>query len=417
MTARERWKARVVAEIDEGEVLDLLRRAVQIPSVTLEEGPFARWLEREIEEIGLDRVERFDFAPGRPNVWGLLAGSGGPRLLFAGHTDTVAVAGWAERWRGTGKEDPFAAVVEEGALWGRGAGDMKAGIVASLAALRAIKRAGVQLRGDVLVAFVGDEESGIPGSGRSAGMRAIVDKIGAGEIPRPDFVVYTEPTTLDVYPAQIGFFIAEVVVTGRAAYFGLPWHGVDALKAAHRLLDQLFAHSDALWARAEHPLLGRAFNLVTGIEGGGYVAVPERCVLRMIRKILPGETVEAARSELDGIVRLFAMNEGIDVTVAYPDGRDSPSGGRPAEVPVDLEPVRCLADAVREVTGKAEPVGGAPYWSEASFFVHELGIPAVYCGAGDILNCHTFEERVEVGQLIDSVEAFALMMIDYCGIE
>lgn len=414
MTARERLKERVFAEIDDEELLDSLRRAVQTPSVTLTEGAFGELLERELGEIGLDRIESFDFVPGRPNVWGQLTGSGGRRLLFAGHTDTVAVEGWAERWRGTAKEYPFSGALEHGAVWGRGAADMKAGIVASLAALRAVKRAEVRLRGDVLVAFVGDEESGIPGSGRSAGMRAIIDKIGNGEMPRPDFVIYAEPTMLDVYPAQIGFLIAEVVVTGRGAYFGLPWHGVDALKAAHRLLDRLFAYSDEIWARSDHPLLGRAFNLVTAIEAGGYVAVPERCTLRMIRKILPDETVEGARAELDGVIRLFAMNEGIEAAISYPAGRDSASGGRPAEVSADLEPVRLLAEVVREVTGKEEPISGAPYWSEASFFVHGLGVPTVYCGAGDILNCHTFEERVELRQLVDAVKVFALLMIDYC---
>ena len=248
-------------------------------------------------------------------------------------------------------------------------------------------------------------------------MKAIVRKIDAGEIPRPDFVIYTEPTTLNIYTAQMGFIIADVTVTGTSAYFGLPWHGVDALKGAHKLLSRLFTYSDEIWARAHHPLLGRAFNLVTAIEGGGYIAVPERCKLSMIRKILPSETVEEAQAELDGIVRLLAMNEGLRVEIDYTAARDSAYGGRPAEVVADVEPVRCLEGAVREVTGKRDLIEGAPFWAETSFFVHELGIPAVYCGAGNILNCHTFEERVPLAELVDSVKAFALTILDYCGAE
>ena len=416
MTARDELKARVLREIDEGEVLDFIQRAVRTPSITTEEASFGRFLHQELEAIGLDRAEIFDFAPNRPDVWGILNGAGSPRLMFAGHTDTVAVTGWADRWRGTSREDPFSAVLEDGEVWGRGSADMKAGIVGSLCALRAIKRAGVGLRGDVLVAFVGDEESGIPGSGHSDGMKAIVRKIAAGEIPRPDFVIYTEPTTLSIYAAQMGFIIADVTVTGTSAYFGLPWHGVDALKGAHKLLSRLFAYSDEIWARAHHPLLGRAFNLVTAIEGGGYIAVPERCTLSLIRKILPGETVEGAQAELDGIVRLLAMNEGVRAEIDYTAARDSAYGGRPAEVPADTEPVRCLERAVHEVTGKRDLIGGAPFWAETSFFVHGLGVPAVYCGAGNIVNCHTFEERVPLSELVDSVKAFALMILDYCGV-
>lgn len=418
MTARDDLKERICLEIDDGEILDLFQRAIRTPSVTGQEAVFGQLLNWEMRDIGLDQVEMFDFAPGRPNVWGMLSGSGaGRRLMFAGHTDTVDVAGWGDRWRGMTREDPFSAVVEDGEVWGRGSADVKAGIVGSLYALRVIKRAGVKLQGDVLVAFVGDEESGIPGSGRSAGMKAIVRKIASGEIPRPDFVVYTEPTTLDIYPAQMGFLIADVLVTGTSAYFGLPWHGIDALKGAHKLLTRLFAYSDEIWARAHHPLLGRAFNLVTAIQGGGYIAVPDTCTLSMIRKILPGETVEDARDELEGRIRLAAMNEGLRVEIAYPAGRDSAFGGRPAEVSADLDPVRCLEGAIREVTGKRDLIAGAPFWSEISFFVHELGVPAVYCGAGDILNCHTFNERVGVRELVDSVKAFALTIADYCGAE
>jgi acetylornithine deacetylase len=415
MTVRHELRERVFREIKEDEILGLFQRTIRTPSITTEEGQFGRLLYQELQDIGLDRVDLFDFAPSRPDVWGMLNGSGGKRLMFTGHTDTVSVAGWEERWRDTSKEDPFSAVVEDGEVWGRGSGDMKAGIVGSLSALKAIKRSGVKLRGDVLVAFVGDEESGIPGSGHSNGMKAIVRKISDGEIPRPDFAIYTEPTTLKIYPAQLGFIIADVTVTGRAAYFGLPWHGLDALKGAHKLLSRLFEYSDEIWARAHHPLLGRAFNLVTAIQGGGYIAVPEECKLSMIRKILPSETVADAQADLEGVVQLLAMNEGVQVAIEYTAARDVAYGGRPAEVSADLEPVQCLERAIKEITGQGDLIEGAPYWSEISFFIHELGIPAVYCGAGDILNCHTFDERVELSQLIDSAKAFALMMIDYCG--
>ena len=152
-----------------------------------------------------------------------------------------------------------------------------------------LDRAGVRLTGDVAFAFVGDEESGQPGTGVSAGVKHFVGRIEAGEVARPDFAVYVEPTRLAVYPAQIGFFIAEITVTGRSAYFGVPELGEDALKAAHAVLTALWAHSDAVVARAEHQLVGRGFLLVTGIEGGGFIAVPERCTLSLIRKLLPGE--------------------------------------------------------------------------------------------------------------------------------
>lgn len=408
---------RVLEAIDREAAIDLLRRAVATPSVTGNEAAIARLLRDELAAIQLDEVELFDFAPGRSNVWGRWGAGDGSRLLFVGHTDTVGVAGWEDHWRGTERENPFGGAVVDGALWGRGAADMKAGVVAAVAALRAVRAAGLRPKGEVLAAFVGDEESGEPGTGLSEGIKAIVARMAAGEIPTPDFAVYPEPTKLDVYTAQMGFLIADITVHGESAYFGLPWQGVDALKAAHKLLARLFAHSDDLWARAEHPLLGRAFLLVTGIEGGGYIAVPETCRLSLIRKILPSETVEAARSDLEGIVRLFAMNEGVKVEVAFTAARDSRSGGRPSEVAGDEAGVRALLDAVRTETGKTDVIAGAPFWAEASFFVHDLGVPTVYFGPGDIGECHTFRERVDLDEFERAIRVFAALIVEFCGVK
>jgi acetylornithine deacetylase len=137
---------------------------------------------------------------------------------------------------------------------------LKAGICAALAALDLLDRAGVWLAGSVQFAFVGDEESGEPDKGVSAGVRHCSDDMRKGRKPRPDLAVYVEPTRLQVLPVQIGFFIADVTLTGLSVYFGRPELGRDALKAAHQELTAIWAHSDALSARADHPLLGRAFS-------------------------------------------------------------------------------------------------------------------------------------------------------------
>lgn len=409
--------ARAMAAVDADSAVDLLRRLVQTPSVTGAEAAVAALLADELRALGLGWVETFDFAPGRSNVVGVATGNGGGgSLLLAGHTDVVDPADWAETWRGTPREEPYGAVLHEGAVWGRGAADMKAGIAAMVAAVAAVRRAGLRPRGDVIVAFVGDEESGVPELGRSAGMRAVVDRIAVGDLPRPDFAVYGEPTRLAVLPAQIGFLIADVTVHGAAAYFGLPWLGVDALKGAHRLLARLFAHADEVWQRASHPLLGRGVLLVTGIEGGGPIAVPERVAFSLIRTVLPSEGVEAARDELEGIVRLFAANEGVRVEIDFPAGRDTPSGGRPVEVDPATPPVEALRRAVAAATGEAAVVAGAPFWSEISFFVHDLGVPAVYFGPGDIAVCHTARERVEVAQVVAAARALAALIVEVCGV-
>ena len=408
---------RLRAALDRDDALALLRGAVACDSVTGNEAGIAAFLEKEMRARGLDMVETADFLPGRPNVWGERRGrsAGGKRLLFVGHTDTVHVRGWREFWAGTEREDPFAGAIVDGAVWGRGTGDLKAGIAASLAALTLLDRAGIALEGDLAYTFVGDEESGEEGSGVSAGIKDYVARVEAGAVARPDFAVYVEPTRLAVYPAQMGFFIADIRITGRSAYFGVPELGRDALKAGHAVLSALWRLSDDLARRAEHRRVGRGFLLVTAISGGGFIAVPEDCRLSLIYKLLPGQSLDAAVAELDAVVHGAVTDPEIAVDIAYPAGRDHPLGGSGTEIDEALPEVGLLQAALGEAMAGRGALEGAPFWSESPFFVNRLGVPAVYCAPGDIRNCHTFQEHVDIEEYLAGVVAFALFMARSSG--
>ncbi|ESY63997.1 acetylornithine deacetylase [Mesorhizobium sp. LNHC252B00] len=409
--------ARLRAALDKEGALALLRAAIGRESVTGNEVNFVGLLEERMRQLGLDEVHRAEFLPGRPNVWSERKGAGqGKRLLFIGHTDTVHVDGWREHWAGTEREDPFGAPIVDGAIWGRGAGDLKAGICASLAALALLDKSGIRLAGDVAFAFVGDEESGQPGTGISAGIKDFVGRMEAGDIARPDFVVYVEPTRLAVYPAQIGFFIADISITGKSAYFGVPELGKDALRASHAVMTALWRHSDEVAARAEHKLVGRGFLLITGLAGGGYIAVPERCTLSLIRKLLPGEALDTAAAEIEAAVRGAITDPEITVEFGYPAGRDHPVGGTAAEIDETAAEVAMLSEAMARAMSGRGVIEGAPFWSEQPFFVNRLGIPAVYCAPGDIRNCHTFEEHVDVEEYLAGIVGFADFMARYCGV-
>ncbi len=408
---------RLTEALDRDAAIALFRGAIGRQSITGNEANFVAYLREKMSALGLNNLETAEFLPGRPNIWGERKGAGdGPRLLFVGHTDTVHVDGWREHWAGTEREDPFAAPIIDGAVWGRGSGDLKAGISASLAALSLLDKASINLRGDVAFAFIGDEESGQPDTGVSAGIKDLVSRIEAGAIPRPDFVVYVEPTRLSVYPAQIGFFIADITITGKSAYFGVPELGKDALRASHAAMSALWKHSDEVAARAEHKLVGRSFLLITGLAGGGYIAVPERCTLSLIRKLLPGESLDTAAAEIEAAVRSAITDPEIKVEFAYPAGRDHALGGTAAEIDEGRAEVGLLSASMAEALSGRGVIEGAPFWSESPFFVNRLGVPAVYCAPGDIRNCHTYEERVEVEEYLAGVVGFAAFIARYCGV-
>jgi acetylornithine deacetylase len=406
--------ARLRAALDPDRATALLSQAVRAASVTGYEDAMVAVLRPEMERQKLSPVVDMPL-PGRPNVRGQRKGAGnGPHLLFIGHTDVVHARGWAEHWRGAPQEDPFGATVIDGELWGRGAADLKAGICSALMAADLLERAGLRLKGDLSFAFVCDEESGEPGTGISAGVRDYSRRVLTGEIARPDAAIYVEPTRLTVMPVQIGFFIADVVVTGKSAYFGRPDLGRDALKATHAILAAIWDHSDTIAAAGDHPLLGRAFALVTGIEGGGLIAVPGECRFSLIRKLLPGETLDAATSALEAVIQGAAPDQ-ITVNVTYPAGRDHPRGGSPAGIALDHPLVTSLSASLAAVRTGAGTIEGAPFWSEMPFLTDIIGCPAVYAAPGDISICHTNFERVPLADYHDAIVAFAAFIAGFCG--
>jgi len=405
----------IVDAVDEAVAVDWLRRAVQTPSITGEEMAFAALVAAELEACGADEVHLEEVRPGRPIVWSVTRGTGGgPSVLLAGHLDTVRVDGWRERWEGTEREDPFGAAVVDGAVWGRGTGDLKAGIATAMGALRTLRSSEIQLCGDVVTIWICDEESGEPGLGRSIGMRAASEHLAAGTIPRTDFAIYVEPTGLAVYSAQIGFLIADISLDGRSAYFGRPEEGIDALRAGHGVLTQLWRLDEELRTRDEHPLLGRPGLLVTETRAGGYIAVPGACTLSLIRTLMPSETLPAAAAEIEAAVERGVEGTGVRAEVRFPAGRDHEHGGLPAETDPDAPAVRALREAVRAVAPQRGAIGGATFWAEMSF-LDALGIPCVYWAPGDITNCHTPEEHVEIDEFLAAVKALSLFLIANCG--
>ncbi|MGN6536697.1 MAG: M20/M25/M40 family metallo-hydrolase [Mesorhizobium sp.] len=105
----------------------------------------------------------------------------------------------------------------------------------------------------------------------------------------------------------------------------------------------------------------------------------------------------------------------IRVEFAYPAGRDHPLGGTAAEIDQDAAEVRMLSARMEAAMAGRGTIEGAPFWSETPFFVNRLGIPAVYCAPGDIRNCHTHDEHVDVEEYLAGIVGFAAFMADYCG--
>ncbi len=389
---------RLLDAIDPEEVRDLLTGLVAVPSPNPpgSEEAVAHHLVDACAARGIDaRLD--EVAPGRPNVHARIgppAPPGGDGLLLLGHTDTVpAGEGWTH--------PPFGATVVDGRVIGRGAADMKAGLAASVAAMAALARREVELGGPVvLAALVDEEESGL-------GVRTMLARGGV----EARGAIVPEPTELQTIIACRGNCYVDVEIRGRSAHAGTPHEGRNAIYGAARVVEGVRALHDRL-AAERHPLLGAGGWSVGVIRGGtGTAMVPDRCRISIDRRLLPGQSGEQARAEIDAL--LAALDLGAqDLTAETALLMEIPS--------FELEPEHPLVLATRtaavDAGGPELPVAGWSAACDGGYLMRDAGIPATVLGPGSVAGqAHKPDESVELAEVVTAARAYALCAVRMLG--
>ncbi|MGZ6674005.1 MAG: M20/M25/M40 family metallo-hydrolase, partial [Solirubrobacteraceae bacterium] len=279
-------------------------------------------------------------------------------------------------------ERPHEPVVRDGRLYGRGAYDMKSGLAAIMAAGAAAARDG--LAGDVIVTAVADEEHA------SEGVQSVLRRW------RADACIVTEPTHLRACVAHKGFVWAQLETRGRAAHGSRPDLGVDAIVGMAPALAGIPALQRRLQARP-HPLLGAASLHASLIAGGQELSsYPERCVLDVERRTLPGESAQDVERELQELLALAGeADPRLDTRLRMGLVRE------PFEVDPSADVVAAVRAAAARTLGAEPEIVGHSAWMDAAF-VAAAGIPTVVFGpSGE--GAHAIEEHVE----LESVEQVA----------
>jgi acetylornithine deacetylase len=320
-------------------------------------------------------VSLSDSAPGRPNLIARIGPDDSPAMMFAGHLDTVGVEGMTH--------DPWSAVMENGRIYGRGACDMKSGVAAMCTgALRAYREAGSQAKRQVLIVAVTDEEY------ESLGMRSLLESGVTAEC-----AILTEPTHLAICPAHRGFVWIEIDFAGRAAHGSRYDVGIDAIRHAGLVLAELDAIESGPLHAKSHELLGRPSLHASTIVGGiGMSTYPDRCILRIERRTIPGESETTALDEVHAALdRVKTRKPELDATVNLIAAQE------PSDVARDAMVVQKLDRALKS-EGMSASVEGLSAWTDAAL-LNAAGIPAVCFGPGDIALAHAAEEFVPVDEI------------------
>ncbi len=375
------------------EISELLRQLVAIDSVNPDlvpggagEGEIARFVAGWLERAGLT-VTIEEAAPGRPNVVAVARGSGGGRsLLLNAHMDTVGVAGM---------QRPHEPYIEGNRLYGRGAYDMKAGLATIMMATAAARRH--SLRGDVILTAVCDEEFA------SIGTASIVKSWHA------DAAILTEPTQLDVCIAHKGFCWLDIETTGVAAHGSLPEVGVDAIVKMGKVLVGLEALDRSLRSGPRHPLLGSGSLHASLISGGQELSsYPDRCLLSVERRTVPGETRELVERQIDAILDRIAASD-----PQFQASMKTMLVQQPFEIAEDAPIVQTLLRQATRLLGARPAIGGAFGWMDSALLA-AAGMPTVIFGPGGD-GAHAAVEWSDLDQLQRCADVLIATIEEFCA--
>ena len=407
-----------------GEAVEVLLRLVRCPSTLGNEHAALAEMARIYEGLGL-ALQRVPvdletlaahpgFSPpllpyaGRDNVVAVHRPRQvrGRSLTLQGHVDVVP-EGAADMWA----TPPYEPAIREGRIYGRGAGDMKAGIVSYCMAFKALRLAGLAPAAEVQMHSVIEEEC--TGNGALAAMLAL---------PATDAVIIPEPGPgYDaLYTAEVGVVWAWVTVSGRPAHVRDMQAGVNAIEAAQAIAAR-FRHYETEMNRAEriHPAfhgVNHPVNVNLGtIEGGEWnSSVATRCRIGLRVGVMMGYSATQARADIERIVAEAARDpalRGAQVRLEFKGFMADP-----CVFDTGAEIVRLARRSYAEATGGSLRDYPATGLTDGRHFVLHRGTP-VACFGPDAVDIHGIDENVGIESMHGITRTIALTMAEWCGLE
>lgn len=402
---------------------ELLQALIRIPSVNprFQQDPSDLTGEAELTDFLQEYCDdrgwpwlRQQVHPERENLVAVCRGettnAAEPPLLWEVHQDTVSTEGM--------QIDPFAAVEEDGRIWGRGACDVKGGMAAMLAALDRLLKEGTSPARPIVLAFTVNEESGFSGAKAlcrlwetppdlSQKQEQVLGPLTLEEFHalRPQRVIVAEPTQLQVVFAHKGVVRWQCHTHGRAAHSSQPEQGSNAIYAMADVVRAIVSYYEQVMkSRPPHEHCGPATVSVGTIHGGKEAnTVPDHAVIDVDRRLMPEESTIAAYQELIDYIAAHVSLEGANqgVTIRH----DAPwleSMGLSNERNVAW--AEEIADVVRSVQADSR-IQGVPYGTDAGTLAAH-GYECIVFGPGSIEQAHTANEWLAIDQLSQATEVF-----------
>ncbi len=363
-------------------VVELLQALIRIPSPDPpgDTCALAAFIATSLSNYGCEvRVLAPDNKPEAVSVVASI-GSGDPVIMLHAHIDTVPIADEeAKRW----SVDPYAAVIRDGRIYGKGSIDDKAPLAAMMKTMHYAAEHQASLRGTLVLVAAAEEEVG-----GQLGTRWLSAN---GHLPMADYIIVGEQTDNRAAIAHKGVLRATVRATGRSVHATNPDRGVNAIVAMAKAVLALQQYHQQLAERV-HPLVGVPTCNVGVIQGGSTAnAVPDSCIVYLDRRTVPGEDPERVKAELIEVIASVDAGEA-QLTVGdflvsnwFSSTVDSPGA-------------KLFLNSIRREVGDPGPIGYLP-GSDAKHLTGLARGEMVIFGPGSYEVAHAFDEYTEINAL------------------
>jgi acetylornithine deacetylase len=419
-------KNQITRKIDSmtDEIFQGIQRLVRIPSVVGHEGEAQEWMAELYRSLGLKIIKLvpkkeeliqhpayseigFPYDESRPNIVGILRGSGaGNSLILNGHIDVVSPEP-IETWD---RGDPWSGTIEGNHLYGRGAADMKSGLLSNFFSLKSILDLGLKPKGDIILESVIEEEAGGSGGTLAAFLAGF----------RADAMIIPEPLNLQIITAHPGINYFRVRVIGKTAHAGQSHLGINAIGKLTKIYERLCGLDQERAERKRNAffekMTGRSCNLNIGtFRAGDWVStVAGWAQLEARISYLPDEGEDEMKREVEqAIMEVAARDEWLKdhrPQIEWFGWRAQP-WLQDLNVPVIQQFLRTASEVLSVTPEIAASTVGLD-----TRFGHFFDVPSFVFGpVGGLLHCSN--EYVELDSVTKTIKVLAAFIVDWCRVE
>lgn len=303
--------------------------------------------------------------------------------------------------------DPYKIKIADGNMYARGVVDMKGPLACMMLAMAAIKRAGIELAGDLIFAGVIDEEA------KSEGTRALL-KSGI----KADAAIVSEPSNMQICVGHRGLEWFEFAFHGKTVHGGKQKEGINAIQKATMFINRLEEDLIPAIEKRTYPVIGSSSMNYGYIKGGTQPStVAGECILQIDRRWIPGEKYNDVLNEYQNILDELHEKDpkfNADFKVMDISYMDEIFVHEVMDTKVEEDIVKVSQSAIAEATGKESEIVSFPAWTDGGLINSYAKIPTIVLGPGGLESAHSAAEYIEIDSLVPAVVIYSLIAAKFC---